>query len=954
MPSRLVRGLVVAALVVAAGAAVGSPSVAAAAGLPTVSPTPQDMRPFSHQVTLPSSVRLVVGSTTDPSALSQLTDVLKSAGIRTVGHGAGLSIWVGGAAEHNADSDRQLDRAGVRGPAGLASGGYVLAAGTISGRPEIVLDGVDATGTFYAVQTLRQLIQRHGHTAFVPGVRIRDWPSFAMRSGGETFYGNVWSQADTLSQMRFLGAHKMNAFLYTPSGDTRTAGSNWRTTYPADELAPLAAEVAAAKVEHVDFMYRIDPEAPGDPAAGICHSDPNDLQALVARYEQLWSIGIHTVLVGWDDTSGSFACASDNTQFGGAVSPIAAAQAYVVRYVETHFVSTHPGARFITVPQEYWGDNSSPYRTAFTAGISPATGIFWTGPQVVSPTITRTDLDRASAAFGGRQLLIFDNYPVNDYAGNQQHLGPLVGRDPTLAGAAGGIMANEMQQEEPSLIPLFTIADYAWNAAAYDPQRSWDRSLAEFGGGPALRTYAANSVDSPLNIGPKSPLQQPIQTFLTDYTTGKALPAKWLTGLLNKTVAAPDLLRRQLNDPAFLDESAPWLDKLQLQARAGAAAVQALSAQTRGDRAAVKAARSTMDSDVSKAQAIPQVVAPGVFEQLTDFARTETDRFLNSAPTTVAALAAKQLLAAGATNTVSFTLSGMAPGDLSATVGATGPAGWTVTPVEPTISLHSGNRTVSTTLHLHVVPAAGAGDIVISVAVGGSTLTATTAATVAAAPSGSYPDLVLADHPNGYWRLDDTDADSSGNGNNGADVDAVTRGAPGALAGSADTSVTLNGGYVNVPNSPTVALHGQFTLEAWFRTTVSGQQQGIVERYDTPAWNGELIRIDSDNHLYGYVAASPGNSADVTSASTITPNVWHHVALTDDGTSLKLYLDGFLDASTATTQLPGAGSGDLRLGARGDDTALRLQGSLDEVAAYPSALSESALQGHYLAGAVGG
>jgi hypothetical protein len=776
-----------------------------------------------------------------------------------------------------------------------------------------------------------------------------------MRSGGETFYGNVWSQADTVSQMHFLGAHKMNSFLYTPSGDTRTAGSNWRTTYPADELAPLAAEVAAAKAEHVDFMYRIDPEAPGDPAAGICHSSPDDLQALVGRYEQLWSIGIHTILVGWDDTSGSFGCASDTAQFGSATSPIAAAQTYVVRYVETHFVRTHPGARFITVPQEYWGDNSSPYRTAFTAGISPDTGIFWTGPQVVSPTITRSDLDKASAAFGGRQLLIFDNYPVNDYAGNQQHLGPLVGRDPALAGAAGGIMANEMQQEEPSLIPLFTIADYAWNAAAYDPQRSWDRSLAEFGGGQALTTYAANSVDSPLNIGPKSPLQQPIQTFLTDYTSGKPLPVKSLTGLLTKTAAAPAEIRHELSDSAFLTESAPWLDKLQLQAQAGVAAVQALSAQTRGDRPAVKAARSTMDSDVSKAQAIPQVVAPGVFEQLTDFARAETDRFLNSAPTTVAALAPKQLLAAGVENTVGFTLSGMAPDDLSATVTATGPAGWTVTPVEPKVSLHSGNRTVSTTLHVHVVPPVnGSGNVAISVAVAGQgTLTATTAATVAAAPGGSYPDLVMADHPSGYWRLDDTDADSSGNANNGTDVDAVTHGVPGALAGSTDTAVTLNGGYVNVPYSPTIALHGPFTLEAWFKTTVSGQQQGIVERYDTPAWNGELIRIDADNHLYGYVAGSPGASADVTSASTVTPNVWHHVALTDDGTSLTLYLDGFLDASTATTQLPGAGSGDLRLGARGDDTALRLQGSLDEVAEYSSALSESQLQQHYLAGAVG-
>ena len=95
MPSRLVRGLVVTALVLAAGAAVSSPGAAAGPGLPAVSPTPQEMRPFSHQVDLPSSVRLVVGSATDSSALGQLTDVLHSVGVRTVDHGAGLFNLLG-------------------------------------------------------------------------------------------------------------------------------------------------------------------------------------------------------------------------------------------------------------------------------------------------------------------------------------------------------------------------------------------------------------------------------------------------------------------------------------------------------------------------------------------------------------------------------------------------------------------------------------------------------------------------------------------------------------------------------------------------------------------------------------------------------------------------------------------------------------------------------------------
>lgn len=932
------------------------------------------MTPLPGAFPLPATVRLMVGPRTDPSALDTLTNVLREAGVSNVEQAAAsptdtpepgaLDVWVGGPAEGNTGSATVLSQFGVAGPDGLPADGYVLVAGRDRGRPAVVLSGVDATGTFYAVQTFRQLLTHHDSTTLVSGVRVRDWPSFALRGGEESFYGPPWSQADALRQIQFLGQHKMNELLYTAGGDPRTAGSLWRSPYPPDQLAQFAALVQQADAEHVDFMYRIDPEAQLDPQAGICHSDPNDLSALLTRYEQLWSIGIRTISVGWDDANGRFVCAADTAKFGGDASPLAAAQAYVINYLYTNFVQTHPGATLVTVPAQYWGDASTPYRTRFAALIPPAVRIFWTGPQVVSPAISRSDLDQASQAFGGRKLLIFDNYPVNDYATNQQHLGPLVGRDPALAGAAEGIMANEMLEEEPSLIPLFTIADFAWNAPAYDPQRSWAQSIQELGGAgsQALQVYAANSVDSPLNTGPKSPAQPLIDAFLTAYTSGAPLqhPAGVLTDALRQAQQAPAAIRASVPDPSFVSESGPWLDKLADQAGAGLAAVDALLAQTRGDQDAVRAARAQMDALVSQAQAIPQVIAPGVYEQLTSFARAETDRFLSPSPTTVSAGATRQLLAAGASNTLNFDLAGLAPRQLNATVTATVPAGWQATVVTPTISLDSHYRSVRASIQVHVVPPASAigstATIGVSVTVEGQgVITATTAATVSARPTASYPSLVGGDHPVGYWRLDDTgssDRDSSGNGNDGHDVDGVVHGVPGALAGSSDTAVQLNGGYVDVPNSPTVALKGPFTLEAWIKTTATNQQQGIIEKYNTPYPDGYVLRIGDDGLLHGYVN-NDTTFVGATGSTVVTPNVWHFVVATCDGSSIKVYLDGFLDGVTNTTLLPRPGQLDLRLGARGDDTADRLQGDLDEVAVYPSALSADQIQQQYLAGAVG-
>jgi hyaluronoglucosaminidase len=374
-------------------------------------------------------------------------------------------------------------------------------------------------------------------------------------------------------------------------------------------------------------MYRIDPETIDDPKDGICHSSPSDLAALVARYQQLWSIGIHTISVGWDDDAGTFVCAADTAKFGSDPSPEAAAQASVVTYVYQHFVATHPGARLVTVPSQYAGDVSTVYRTRLAALTPAAVQLFWTGPKVVSPTITLSDLNQASAAFGGRRLLIFDNYPVNDYVPNEEHLGPLVGRDPNLAGPAAGIMANEMREEEPSLISLFTIADYAWNAKAYDPLTSWSRSLAEFGGagvGP-LRGYAENSVNSWINTGPLSPVQPLIRDFVNAYTAGQSLagPAARLTAALGAAAQAPAGIRAMVHDPAFVTESAPWLTKLADQANAGLAAVAGLLAQARGDHQTALTDLSRMNTFVAAGKAIPQYVAQWVYETLTTFASNE-------------------------------------------------------------------------------------------------------------------------------------------------------------------------------------------------------------------------------------------------------------------------------------------------------------------------------------------
>ncbi|MEQ1786713.1 MAG: beta-N-acetylglucosaminidase domain-containing protein [Acidimicrobiales bacterium] len=82
-----------------------------------------------------------------------------------------------------------------------------------------------------------------------------------------------------------------------------------------------------------------------------------------------------------------------------------------------------------------------------------------------------------AASLGGRAPLLWDNFPVNDAVmGDRLFVGPLRGREPGLADACQGYLANPMEQARASLLPLASIAaflrgddaDVVWRAPAAD------------------------------------------------------------------------------------------------------------------------------------------------------------------------------------------------------------------------------------------------------------------------------------------------------------------------------------------------------------------------------------------------------------------------------------------------------------------------------------------------------
>src|SRR5450830_1680272 len=385
-----VVGLVAALLVAVGGGSV--PAAAATTGVPHIWPTPQTVQDRHDIVPVTPYAALVIGPTTDPSAVTVVKEVLTQAGVRTVqvvGDTAprpdvGLTVYIGGPDENTA-SDEALHAIGIENDAsGLPAEGYVLGIGKDAYGGVVVLDGV-------------------------PAVAIRDWPAMALRGVIEGFYGTPWSDAARLDQMDFYGAHKMNVYVYSPKDDPYLR-AQWRELYPADRLAVLQTLVQRATANHVQFTYALSP------GLSVCYSSDADAQALIAKFQSLWDIGVRGFAIPLDDISyTTWNCAADQAMFGTGGGAAGAAQAYLLNKVQREFIDTHPGAAPLEmVPTEYYDQTDSPYKTAIRTQLDPDVIVGWTGPGVTVPKITSAQAAAAKAVFG-HDILIWDNYPVHDY-----------------------------------------------------------------------------------------------------------------------------------------------------------------------------------------------------------------------------------------------------------------------------------------------------------------------------------------------------------------------------------------------------------------------------------------------------------------------------------------------------------------------------------------------------------
>jgi hyaluronoglucosaminidase len=168
----------------------------------------------------------------------------------------------------------------------------------------------------------------------------------------------------------------------------------------------------------------------------------------------------------------------------------------------------------------------------------------------VSPSIRGSDAEAFDRVVG-RRVVVWDNYPVNDYTGGifgaptDLHQGPVMGRGPDLVGRVRGLLANPMAEWQTNKVPLATVADDLNDPYHYQPETSWRRALTEFGGSNAswLAKLAENTRSSPLGQAESVVFAPLTLTFTTAYAGPDwPAPADALDRELTAEQISPDRL----------------------------------------------------------------------------------------------------------------------------------------------------------------------------------------------------------------------------------------------------------------------------------------------------------------------------------------------------------------------------------------------------------------------------
>jgi len=142
-----------------------------------------------------------------------------------------------------------------------------------------------------------------------------------------------------------------------------------------------------------------------------------------------------------------------------------------------------------------------------------------------------------------------------------------------------------------------------------------------------------------------------------------------------------------------------------------------------------------------------------------------------------------------------------------------------------------------------------------------------------------------------------------------------------------------------------------FSAVAWVRMTTAGANRVIIAKYNASSQRQyQLIYRSTEDALCGYIGYNNGDTACKAegAATNVDDGNWHHVAMTFNGSTVTVYLDGDVDSNGADnpvtcSQTMNNEAERFCIGAYDGGTSNWI-GEIDEVAIFDKVLSEANIE----------
>jgi subtilisin family serine protease len=173
-----------------------------------------------------------------------------------------------------------------------------------------------------------------------------------------------------------------------------------------------------------------------------------------------------------------------------------------------------------------------------------------------------------------------------------------------------------------------------------------------------------------------------------------------------------------------------------------------------------------------------------------------------------------------------------------------------------------------------------------------------------------------------------------------ANHDGTIEGATWTASGKYGSALDFDGNdRVTIPDAGDLDLTDSFTLEAWVSPDTYAAGRPVISKGELSGPVGYMLTGEVNGKPQGLIANTTTKS--VTGPTALSKGTWSHVAVTSDGTTLRLYVGGQLKATAPSVVLKGTG-GVLEIGH--SVFSGYFDGRIDEVRIYDETLSQGQIE----------